>query len=167
MSGIETIKTFLKNRKRDFTARYGRMGRSRFFVNLFAAAVLCLVYTLLLRALVSFLADMNLPGLVYNNIQHTGVGALFLFLALCTRRLRLKRLRDSGLPAQLDWPFLLLLLGRGLGSIFHMFELPYLESMGGANLPSQLGDFFAVLWLAWLLLLLLAPSKSSELNSFG
>ncbi|MCL1916172.1 MAG: hypothetical protein FWG17_05660 [Desulfovibrionaceae bacterium] len=162
MLNLERFKSFCRSKKRQFTVKRGRMGRSVFFENLCLAALFCLLYALGLRRLIFQLHDLALPRIIYSNIYFIGAGILFLVLAFGTRPLRLKRLRDIGLPAKLDWPFFLLLIGHGLGPIFHVLGIPYLSSVEVISMPPEVRDWFGIIWLIWLLVLILAPAKRQQ-----
>lgn len=159
MLSAEWLKKTLHSKKREFTVKRGRMGRSPFFVNAFIVAVFSVVYIALLRHIVFFLDDIDVPRIVYNNVYFVGVGLLFVAVAFFTRPLRLKRLRDMGLPVWTDWPFFLLLIAHGLGPIFRVLNVPYLASVEVISMPAAVRDFFGIIWLLWLLVMLLAPSK--------
>ncbi|MDL2285634.1 DUF805 domain-containing protein [Desulfovibrio sp. OttesenSCG-928-F07] len=162
MPSISNSKTFLQKKKREFTAKRGRMNRSVFFSNAFIVAVLVLIYSLGLHTIVTAMNNMGLPRLLYNNVYFVGVGILFLGIAFGTRNLRRKRLRDMGLPVWADWPFFILLIAHGLGPIFNVLNIPYLEAVEIINMPHNVRDLFGIIWLIWLLVLCLGPSKSSN-----
>jgi uncharacterized membrane protein YhaH (DUF805 family) len=166
MGQFPRLKHFILHRKRDFFIRRGRMPRSRFFLNMFTAALSALLYVLALRQIVLFMADLHLPRLLYSNTYNVGVGILFLLLGLGTRIPRLKRLRDAGLPVLLDWPFFLLLLGCGLSPISHALHIPYLQHVLVIYMPENVRDILAPICLFWMLFILLAPSHG-QTNPFA
>lgn len=159
MLSTNEIKNILRTKKREFTAKRGRMGRSPFFANAFIVAALAFIYIVSLRHLVFALDEVDVPRVIYSNVYFVGVGLLFLGIALLTRPLRLKRIRDMGLPVWVDWPFFLLLIGHGLGPIFRIFNIPYLSSVEVIGMPAEVRDLFGIIWLVWLLVLVLAPSR--------
>lgn len=159
MANLADVKDFITRKKREFKNKRGRMGRSRFFVNLCLVCSFCLLYILILYLIVNGLQEIGLPRLVYNNIYYLGVGILFLLIAFGTRPLRLKRLRDIGMPVWSDLPFMLLLLSNGLGPIFYFFNIPYLRHLDVISMPDYVRDLLGVLWMLWLLVMILGPSK--------
>lgn len=159
MASLTEIHELLMRKKREFRNKRGRMGRSRFFVNLCIVAVFCLLYILTLYFVVNGLQDMGLPRLLYKNVYYLSVGVLFLLMAFGTRPLRLKRLRDIGLPSWSDLPFMLLLLSHGFGPIFYFFNIPYLRALDVITMPENVRDLLGVLWMIWMLVMILGPSK--------
>lgn len=153
---------FLRRKRREFGNKRGRMDRSRFFVNLFLVLVFAAIYIAALFLLVNSMDEAGVPRIIYNNVYFFGVGALFLLLAFGTRPLRHKRLRDMGLPVWADIPFMLLLISNGLGPIFKFFNLPYLRNLDVVNMPANLRDLLGLIWLIWILVLILGPSKRRE-----
>lgn len=156
------IKEFLFVKKREFTNKRGRMGRSRFFANLCIVSLFIFAYILALFAIVNGLIRADASRAVYNNVYYIGVGILFLLAAFGTRPLRLKRLRDMGLPVWSDLPFMLLLVLNGLGPLFYFLNVPYLRDLEVISMPADLRDLLGVLWLIWMLVLVLGPSKRRE-----
>lgn len=159
MTAWSKIENIWRRKKREFTNKRGRMGRSPFFANLCLVFAFILVYILALYGFVNGLDQLELPRPFYNNLYYLGVGVLFLLLAFGTRPLRLKRLRDMGLPVWSDLPFMVLLISSGISPLFHFFNLPYLRNLHAVNMPENLRDLLGVLWLIWMLVLVLAPSK--------
>ncbi len=162
MPDMEKFKAFLHRKKRDFTAKRGRLGRSRFFADAFIVAVLVFIYSAALRSMVLLIDSMDGPRLIYGNVYFIGVGVLFLGIAFFTRPLRLKRMRDMGMPVWADWPFFILLIAHGLGPIFQVIGIPYLEAVEVISMPENVRDLFGIIWLVWLLVLMLGPSKRSN-----
>lgn len=159
MASQAEIKEFMARKKREFRNKRGRMGRSRFFVNLCLVTAFCLLYILVLYLVVNGLQEIGLPRLVYNNVYYLSVGVLFLIIAFGTRPLRLKRLRDIGLPVWSDLPFMLLLLSHGLAPILYFFDIPYLRDLDVINMPDNVRDILGVVWMIWMLVMILGPSK--------
>lgn len=162
MAASKNMKETLREKKREFTSKRGRIGRSRFFVNLCIVYAFIGAYILALFAIVNCMDSAEVPRSVYNNVYYFGVGLLFLLVAFGTRPLRLKRLRDMGLPVWCDLPFMLLLLLNGLGPVFHFFSVPYMSNLEVISMPDNLRDLLGVFWLIWMLVLILGPSKHRE-----
>ena len=159
MADRADLKDFMARKRREFRNKRGRMGRSRFFANLCLVGAFTLFYIFVLYLVVGGMQEIGLPRLLYNNVYYLGVGVLFLLIALGTRPLRLKRLRDMGLPVWSDLPFMLLLISHGLGPIFYFFNIPYLRDLDVISMPDSLRDLLGVVWIIWLLVLILGPSK--------
>lgn len=149
----------LRVKKREFTNKRGRMGRSRFFVNFCLVHVFVALYVGVLYLVVNGMDEMGLPRLIYNNVYYLSVGALFIIVAFGSRAIRLKRLRDIGLPLWTDLPLMFMLLANGLGPIFYFFDIPYLRNLDVVGMPENVRDLLGVFWLIWFLVLILAPSK--------
>lgn len=162
MASWGKTKEILSAKGREFTNKRGRMGRSRFFVNLCIVYAFILGYILALYGIVKIMEEAEVARSVYNNVYYIGVGVLFLLVAFGTRSLRLKRLRDMGLPVWADLPFMLLLLLNGFGPIFHYLSVPYLRNLEAISMPGNLRDLLGVLWLIWMLVLVLGPPKHHE-----
>ena len=162
MSYGNTAREFLHKKKRDFTHKRGRMGRSSFFSNLCLVFGASIAYILVVFLVVNGMDKAGLPRLIYNNVYYLSTGAMYILVALFTRGLRYKRLRDMGLPVWSDMPFMVLLLCTGLGPFFYFFDIPYLRNLDVVHMPANLRDLLGVLWTIWLLVLVLAPSKRRE-----
>lgn len=156
------IKGFLRRKRREFRNKRGRMGRSRFFVNFCLVWAFSIAYIAALFLAVNIMDDMDVPRVIYNNVYYMSVGVLFLLIAFGTRPLRLKRLRDMGMPVWADIPFMLLLISNGLGPVFNFFKIPYLRNLDVVNMPENLRDLLGIFWLIWILVLILGPSKRRE-----
>ena len=162
MFKLKQARDFWQNKKRDFTVGRGRMGRSRFFETIFLAGVICSLYFLGLHLVIACLRALAAPQVLYNNVYYMGVGFIFILFAFGTRRPRLKRLRDMGCPLWLDWPFFLLLVGHGLGSIFYVLNAPGLMPIKKISMVFEINDLFGVIWLIWGLALMLTPSQKNR-----
>lgn len=162
MFNKEKTGDLLRRKKREFTHKRGRMGRSPFFANLVIVYAFAFAYVAVLYLVVDAMQEMGLPRLIYNNVYYLAVGALFIITAFGTRPIRLKRLRDMGLPVWTDLPLMGLLLCNGLGPIFHFFNIPYLRQLDPVSMPGNVRDLIGMLWLIWVLVLILAPSKRRQ-----
>lgn len=159
MAATGKAKDFLHKKKREFTHKRGRIGRSLFFANLCLVLGLSAIYIIFVFLVVNGLDEVGVPRIIYNNVYYLSTGAMYIMVALSTRGLRYKRLRDMGLPVLADLPFMLLLLCTGLGPFFYFFDVPYLRNLNVVHMPGNLRDLLGVLWTIWLLVLILAPSK--------
>ena len=162
MAAWEKTKAFLRAKKREFTNKRGRMGRSPFFVNLCIVYAFVFLYILALFGIVNAMEHAGVRHTIYNNVYYIGVGILFLLVAFGTRPVRLKRLRDMGMPVWADIPLMLLLVLNGLGPIFYFLKVPYLQNLEVVSMPGELRDLLGVFWLIWMLVLILGPSKRRQ-----
>lgn len=150
----------LKSIIRDFTGKRGRIGRSRFFIDL------CIVFAAVLIYIGAVeLIEHNLEqwGLSYDAGLYFRYGntlLFFLLLAFGTVNVRRKRLRDIRWPLYWDWPVFFTLCLHGLGPLFSTFNIPYLSQWDVFSMPPEVRDNVGIILLIWLLVMLLAPSKS-------
>ena len=160
------IRTALKNRVYDFKSKTGRVGRSRFFTAVCLVLALCIAYMVILGQFVSLLDFAGLPWYICAYIRYFGIGAMLVVLALGTRRLRRKRLRDIGWPLFWDWPFLFLLALLGFAPFFRLFDLPVLAELEVFMMPVEALYRLLGIFMIWLIVMILAPSNRRFRKTF-